>query len=100
MGCPEKPHRHHVRVAWGEITQSDLEPVGEPEWYLEYRRERHIGLHIRGQTGVTLGMLGIRCAVNAYGDLFPQSIAIADTASMIVQLPPEPAQSNPRRHEE
>lgn len=100
MACPDRPHRHYVAVRWGEILPSDLEPMGDPEWELHYRKEKHIGLHIRGQTGVTLGMLGIRCAVDAYGDLLPLGMAWADTASAILNLPPEPSQSNPRRAED
>lgn len=46
---------------------------------MRHRNEVHFGLHVRGQTGVTLGMLAIRCASGPNDRVFPLSMAIADS---------------------
>jgi hypothetical protein len=83
-----------VRVPWGDVLQSDVEPQGEPETVIEYRHEAHLGLHIRGTFGVTLGMLGVRCERRGVL-LIPIAVAIAETPTVIDT--DTNLQSNPRR---
>lgn len=84
----------YLVVPWGDLTPADLQPQGAPETELTYRREVHLGLHVRGTFGVTLGMLAVRCETHGSA-LEPLSLAIAETPPL-VQLE-VPAQSNPRR---
>ena len=80
MACPGRPHRHFVRVPWSEFAQ-DVCAQGEPETAIHYKHEVHLGLHVRDQEGVTLGMLAIRCAEGPGGLELPLSLAIADTVT-------------------
>lgn len=80
-------------VPWGEIAPSDLEPQGEPETCITYRHEEHIGLHVRGVSGVTLGMLAVKCERRGL-TVWPQGLAIADAPIAIDTN----LHSNPRRH--
>ena len=91
-----KPLRRYTRTPWGEVAASDLEPQGEPETVIVYRREEHLGLVVRGTFGVTLGMLGVRC--ERHGSILsPIGLAIADTP---IAIDTGTLQSNPRRNEE
>lgn len=85
--------RRYARAPWADVAPADLEPKGDPEWAIDYRHERHMGLLIVGEYVPELGMLGIRCAVQQ-GALAPISLAIADGP---VAVAIEPAQSNPKR---
>lgn len=89
--------RRYVLVPWGDIAPSDLWPAndGQIEVEISYRHEQHLGIYVRGQYGVELGMLGLRCEV-VRGELMPLGIAISDGA-LDLETQPVPVQSNPRR---
>jgi hypothetical protein len=85
--------QRYTACSWGDVLQSDLQPQGAPETSVTYRREEHVGLHIRGTYGVTLGMLTVRCERRG-SQLDPISVAIAETP-IVVRT--DAMQSNPRR---
>lgn len=88
----------HLRVPWDLIAPTDLVEQGKPEFTRDCRNEklepeRHLGLHVLGTTGISLGILAIRCARS--GDaVSPLSLAIA---SAPFEFDIEPAQRNPKR---
>lgn len=90
MGIIFGPQRY-ARVPWSEIEQSDLIEQGKPELVRDCRRERHLGLNIKGQYVHSLGILAVRC--ERYGDdLFPISMAIAPDKWEMPETPaPVPA---------
>jgi hypothetical protein len=87
-----------LRVAWDhDLDASDLVPMGEPELsrdvHLE-KAERHLALHVIGASGISLGLLAMRC--RRTGDvLTPMSLAWPDNC--VIEI--EPLQSNQRRSE-
>lgn len=78
------------------IEDSDLNPVGEPELTRHLVGERQIGLVVRGQFGVILGYIVMRCERNR-GEWDPTHILIPNDPVMAITTDMEPAQSNPRR---
>jgi hypothetical protein len=88
-----------LRVAWDrDLEPADLQPMGAAEFIRDVHRhgkaERHLGLHVIGTFGVSLGLLALRCGRS--GDtLTPLTASWPDTS--IIRI--EPAQSNPRRAE-
>lgn len=78
---------------WADVQPSDLEPQGEPETVIEYRREAHLGLYIKRSYGQRyLGILAVRCE-SVRGEFLPISMAIADA----IPQPPKPVFFPPRQ---
>lgn len=74
MGLIFGPQRF-AKSPWSDVAPSDLVEQGKPDFHRDCRRERHIGLCIRGEYVANLGVLAVRC--ERYGeDLFPISMAI------------------------
>ena len=93
--CDVRYERRYATAPWSDPAPSDLEPQGAPETEITYRHEVHMGLHVRGTYGGTLGMIAIRCEVNGMG-LAPVSMAIADTPPMY-DIRPVPVQAGAPR---
>lgn len=75
MGLLLGPLRYAL-VPWSDVAPSDLKEQGTPELVRDCRRERHLGLCVRGEYVRHLGILAVRC--ERYGDdLYPISLAIA-----------------------
>ncbi len=89
--------RRYAPIPWGEILPSDLVAQGDPESLMIYRREEHLGLHVRGEYVRSLGMLALRCERRGM-ELCPLSMAISDTP--IVLNTDDGLQSNPRRKDD
>jgi hypothetical protein len=87
-----------LRVAWDrDLETTDLEAMGVPEYTRDIHRngkaERHLGMHVVGTFGISLGLLAMRCG-RAGSALTPLTLSIPDQP---VRIDVEPAQSNPRR---
>jgi hypothetical protein len=89
----------YAKVPWGDIRESDLREQGEPEFVRDVDEESHIGLHVRGTYGITLGMLAVRCERHGNG-LVPLTMAIADVP-LVVDVVEIPAlQSSQKQHDD
>lgn len=69
-------------VEWDrDISPADLKPMGDPELTRDthgfHGAQRHLGLHVIGTAGISLGLLAVRCGRN--GELLtPLTVSIAD----------------------
>lgn len=82
-----EPTRHRWRdrvplVSWSDIAPSDLHEQGDPELVRDCYRERHLGLHVLGTYGISLGLLAIRCERRG-ADEIPLTLSIAETPPVI-----------------
>lgn len=88
-------------VPWDIVRPSDLVEQGPPEYTRDCHRygiaERHLGLHVLGSAGISLGILAIRCGRS--GDtVTPISMAISDECFEVDTH--DALQSNPRRRDD
>ena len=86
-------------VPWDrDLEATDLRPMGVPEFVRDVHRhgkaERHLGLHVIGTCGISLGLLALRCSRSGE-TLTPLTMSWPDTTVITI----EPSQSNPRRSE-
>lgn len=85
-----------LRVAWDyDLELSDLAPMGDPEFTRDVQRpgqaERQVGLHVIGSSGISLGLVVMRCGRSGE-KITPWTLSIPDQPVRV-----EPLHSNPRR---